>query len=166
MNIFFDTSALVKFFHEEPGTKVVTDLINNPGNNIFVSNLARLEFISALSRRYRNNEIAEQSLNEAVSGFDEEYFHFHIEPVGNMVLQEAEDLLIKYGKNYGLRTLDAIHLATFVLIKSKRMMTGFLLQATLSLSALQKLLALGYTTRQKRGSANHKQACVLGTAAD
>lgn len=117
MNIFFDTSALVKFFHEEPGTKVVTDLINNPGNNIFVSNLARLEFISVLSRRYRNNEIAEQSLNEAVSGFDEEYSHFHIEPVGNMVLQEAEDLLIKYGKNYGLRTLDVIHLTTFVLIK-------------------------------------------------
>jgi hypothetical protein len=34
MNIFFDTSALVKFFHEEPGTKIVTDLINNPDNNI------------------------------------------------------------------------------------------------------------------------------------
>ncbi len=61
MNIFFDTSALVKFFHEEPGTEKVTDLINNPGNNIFVSDLARLEFVSALYRRYRNNEIDEQS---------------------------------------------------------------------------------------------------------
>lgn len=117
MNIFFDTSALVKFFHEEPGTKIVTDLINNPVNNIFVSNLAGVEFVSALYRRYRNNEITEQSLDEAISGFDEEYSHFYIEPVGNMVLQEAKDLLKKYGKNYGLRTLDAIHLATFVLIK-------------------------------------------------
>ncbi|MDH7577609.1 MAG: type II toxin-antitoxin system VapC family toxin [Bacillota bacterium] len=117
MNIFFDTSALIKFFHEEPGTEKVTDLINNPGNNIFVSDLARLEFISALYRRYRNNEIDEQSLNEAISGFDEEYSSFHVEPLGNMVLQEAENLIKNYGKTYGLRTLDAIHLATFILIK-------------------------------------------------
>ena len=27
MNLFFDTSALVKFFHEEEGTDIVTDLI-------------------------------------------------------------------------------------------------------------------------------------------
>ncbi|MBT9146274.1 MAG: hypothetical protein DDT40_01961 [candidate division WS2 bacterium] len=98
MNLFFDTSALVKFFHEEPGTEIVTDLINNPSNNIFVSDLTRLEFISVLCCRYRNKEIDDQELNEAISGFDENYSYFHVEPLGQMVLQEAEELLMKYGK--------------------------------------------------------------------
>mgnify|MGYP006287765719 CR=1 FL=1 len=30
MNLFFDTSALVKFFHDEPGTESVTSLIMDP----------------------------------------------------------------------------------------------------------------------------------------
>jgi len=112
MNLYFDTSALVKLFHEESGTEVVTDLINNPENSIFISDLTRLEFISALCRRYRNKEINDQELNEALSGFREDYSRFHVEPLGQMVLQEAEELLMKYGKTYGLRTLDALHLAT------------------------------------------------------
>lgn len=29
MNLFFDTSALVKFFHEEEGSEIVTKLITS-----------------------------------------------------------------------------------------------------------------------------------------
>jgi len=68
MNLFFDTSALIKFFHEETGTAIVTDLITNPENIICVSDLVRLEFIFALQRRYRNKEIDGRALNEAISG--------------------------------------------------------------------------------------------------
>lgn len=69
-----DTSALIKFFHEEPGTAIVTDLITDPENIIHVSDLVRIEFISALYRRYRNKEIDERALSEAISGFSEEFF--------------------------------------------------------------------------------------------
>ncbi|MEW5952509.1 MAG: PIN domain-containing protein [Bacillota bacterium] len=48
MNLFFDTSALVKFFYEEQGSEIVTDLITDPENIVYVSDLARLEFISVL----------------------------------------------------------------------------------------------------------------------
>lgn len=117
MNLFFDTSALIKFFHEEPGTIIVTDLITNPESAIHVSDLVRIEFISALYRRYRNKEIDDRALNEAISGFYEEYSRFNVEPLGHAVLQEAEELLVKHGKTHGLRTLDALHLATCVLLK-------------------------------------------------
>ena len=117
MNLFFDTSALVKFFHEEQGSEIVTDLIIDLENTVHVSDLARLEFISFLYRRYRNKELDEKALDEAISGFYEEYFRFNVEPLGHAVLQQAEELLIIYGKTYGLRTLDALHLATFFLIK-------------------------------------------------
>ena len=117
MNLFFDTSALVKFFHEEQGTEIVTGIITDDENTIYVSELARIEFISAIYRRYRSKEIDDYSLMEALKGFDEEFVQFNVESLGSTVLQEAEKLIKSFGKSYGLRTLDAIHLATFVLIK-------------------------------------------------
>ena len=65
MNLYFDTSALVKFFHAEPGTKVISELIENSANKVYVSELAKVEFYCALSRRFRNNELSKQELEEA-----------------------------------------------------------------------------------------------------
>ena len=48
MVLFFDTSALVKFFHREKGTDVVVSIISNLKNEVWVSELARLEFICVL----------------------------------------------------------------------------------------------------------------------
>lgn len=36
MNLFFDTSTLVKFFHDEEGTQAVTELINSDENEIWL----------------------------------------------------------------------------------------------------------------------------------
>lgn len=116
MKLFFDTSALVKYFHEEEGTKEVTALIASLENEIWISELVRLEFLSALLRRFRNKEINEDRLNAAISGFEEECASFNIEPVGHAIINEAELLLKRYGKTQGLKTLDALHLATFSLI--------------------------------------------------
>jgi len=35
LNLFFDTSALVKYFHLESGTDQVVELIDNTENQIF-----------------------------------------------------------------------------------------------------------------------------------
>jgi PIN domain len=69
MILFFDTSALVKFFHREEGTEVVISLITDPGNTVWVSELARIEFVCALHRRYRMKEIDEDQLTRALDGF-------------------------------------------------------------------------------------------------
>ncbi len=53
MNYFFDTSALVKLFHEETGSDIVEDLVNDQNNEIWVSELIRLEFLSSVYRRFR-----------------------------------------------------------------------------------------------------------------
>ncbi len=42
MILFFDTSALVKFFHEEDGSEKVTKLITSENNKIFVLDLCKL----------------------------------------------------------------------------------------------------------------------------
>jgi uncharacterized protein with PIN domain len=53
MILFFDTSALVKVFHEEKGSEVVTSLIKAKDNEVWISELARIEFLSAIFRRVR-----------------------------------------------------------------------------------------------------------------
>jgi predicted nucleic acid-binding protein len=74
--LFFDTSALVKYFHVEEGTEQVTTLINDPDNDIWVLELARVEFISALFRKYRTYIINDNQLESAIGGFEAEYSHF------------------------------------------------------------------------------------------
>jgi len=53
VNLFFDTSVLVKYFHPETGTAHVIELMDNASNTLWVSDLARIEFISALYRKFR-----------------------------------------------------------------------------------------------------------------
>ena len=66
MILFFDTSALAKFFHNEEGTEAVTDLLNSQENEPWILELATLEFISVLHRRFRGKEINEKSLLDAL----------------------------------------------------------------------------------------------------
>jgi len=119
MNLFFDTSALVKFFHNEDGTDKVTDLIENSDNEVWILDIAKLEFRSAVFRRFRNGEIEKEELNTALRFFSEQLISFNVESIGPGVLKEAENLLDDYGMDFGLRTLDALHLGAFQLISEK-----------------------------------------------
>ncbi len=116
MNLFFDTSALVKYFHLEEGSEKVVLLIQDSNNKVWISGLARIEFISALLKKYRTRVIDSDQLDLAIAGFEVEYTSFNVEPLSSSVGREAEKLLQKYGKSNGLRTLDALHLGGFSLI--------------------------------------------------
>ena len=116
MNLFFDTSALVKFFHDENGTQHVTSLITDSQNSIWILEIADLEFRCALYRRFRNSEISEVELNQAIHYFSEQLEHFYSEPMGHGVIDEAEILLETHGRQFGLRTLDTLHLGAYQLI--------------------------------------------------
>lgn len=98
MKFFFDTSALVKFFHVESGSEIVTQIMEHPASEIWMSELARLEFTSALYRRFRNKTLDEIRLHTALTFFDQQLTNFNVEPVNQVVLDEAVLLLKKYGK--------------------------------------------------------------------
>ncbi len=68
MILFFDTSALVKVFHEEKGSEVVTPLIKAKDNEVWISELARIDQTNQrtrLTRRTRWN----RSTSSRTSGF-------------------------------------------------------------------------------------------------
>ena len=126
MNQFVDTSALVKFLHEETGTELVTQLINNSQNEVWISELtiavlsrakpSAVEFLSVMYRLYREGKIVDDELKEAINGFEEECHRFTVVPLNIVIIEEAKDLLSKFGKDFSLRTLDALQLASCNLV--------------------------------------------------
>ena len=58
-------------------------------------------------------------LHIATTYFENQLMSFNIEPLNQLVIDEAELFLRKYGKEYGLRTLDALHLGTYSLISEE-----------------------------------------------
>jgi predicted nucleic acid-binding protein len=119
MNLYFDTSALVKLFHVENGTQKVTELVEDLDNKVYLSELAKIEFHCALYRRFRNHELLREDLETALDGFNKQLESFFVERLGSAVIHEALSLLKMYAHDSGLRTLDAMHLATFNLISEK-----------------------------------------------
>lgn len=104
MNCYFDTSVLAKlFFENEDGVEVVTKLVNDPANVVWVLDLARIEFHSALYRRFRSGELSDTVMQIALDGFDDQINMFHIEPITSALVDEACALLQRYGKKEELR---------------------------------------------------------------
>ena len=111
MHYFFDTSSLVKLFSDEKGSSIVRDIIDNKDNTIWISDLVRVEIHSALLRKFRNEEITTGELESILRGIDEQLSFFQEIYMTGDIIAEASSLVLKFGKSYGLRTLDAIHIA-------------------------------------------------------
>jgi uncharacterized protein with PIN domain len=116
MIVFFDTSALVKFFSEEAGSDQISALINDSRNELWIFELTLLEYRSALHRKLRNREITREAFEIAESGFTNEMARFQIEPFSRATIRQAEQLMATYGKSKHLRTLDSLQAAAFTLI--------------------------------------------------
>jgi len=114
MNLFFDTSALVKYFHAESGSEDVIKLLDNYDNDIWVSEITAVEFSSTLNRRFRMGEISARALNLAIKAFEIKLTkEWILADIDSQVFATAKELIHIYGKAQSLRTLDAIQLASF-----------------------------------------------------
>lgn len=85
-------------------------------HDVWVSELASVEFVSALHKKYRAGVLGKLEIALALDGFTETCAGFSVEPMGQSVSQEAITLLNQYGATHNLRTLDALQLAAFSLI--------------------------------------------------
>lgn len=111
---FLDTSALVKLYHREPGTNFLLKLYRSKAS-LFISELARVEFRSTVFRKLREKELSEQAADAALLRFAwDGQSRFVVLPTASLVYDNASDLLSLHGRDYGLRALDSIQLATFL----------------------------------------------------
>jgi predicted nucleic acid-binding protein len=114
-SFFFDTSALIKLYHEEVGTEKVEDIFGRADNSITISEFSIVEFYSTLARKRRTGEIAPQAQEEALKSFEEDCAsRFAVAPLTATIVQTAKELLRKHGNSSALRALDALQLAAFL----------------------------------------------------
>lgn len=106
--LFFDTSALVKRYADEQGTKSVDQLIETADCPIVISSLSVIEIASAFRRKYNRGEISEQKRDGLLASFFEEATErFTIVPIDESSFEDAFDLVLEDD----LRTLDSAQLA-------------------------------------------------------
>lgn len=69
---FFDTSALIKLYHQEAGTERVEEIFGRAENSLIISELAIVELYSSVARKVRTGEISLQAQEEVVRNFEED----------------------------------------------------------------------------------------------
>jgi predicted nucleic acid-binding protein len=113
LKYFFDTSVLAKVYHQEEGTPEVLKIYAGE-HKIYISELARIESHSAVYRKYREKEIKKKTLNLLIDKFtadlDEKYEILYFSP---SVIEQAVDILSKYGESRSIKTLDSLQLSFF-----------------------------------------------------
>jgi predicted nucleic acid-binding protein len=116
---FLDTSALVKLYHQELGSDVVEAWAATPSIRLWVSDLARIELHSVFSRKVREGELAEAALQRVLECFREDLLHrFQLVPLTPGLIERAIGFLIEHGQTHPLRTLDALQMASALVVES------------------------------------------------
>jgi predicted nucleic acid-binding protein len=116
MNFFFDTSALVKLYSDEEGSDKVREMIMLPSSENYILELAIVELLSAVYRKFRNHEIPEKNLAPIHQAINLQFQNFTIIPMASDVIEESKLLIQNFGKEIGLRTLDALHIAGWLMV--------------------------------------------------
>ena len=110
---FFDSSALAKRFIEESGSDEIEKICFD-SESIVVSSICFPEIISALNRRLRESSISKKDYHLIKERLIEEFEHIEIINVVPEVIAKSIMLLEKNN----LRALDAIHIASALILKS------------------------------------------------
>ena len=113
MKYYLDTSSLTKIYHPEEGSTHALELYKADAI-ICISELAVLEFLSTIHRRYREKEINSSSLEELLLKFQEDIdIRYELLPFSPFVFEEASRFVKQYGKTRSIRTLDSLQLGFF-----------------------------------------------------
>jgi predicted nucleic acid-binding protein len=113
MNVFLDTSAVIKLYHKEVGSDELLAFLNVHSRDLIVtiSDITRTEFHSAFLRRVRMKEIPATTVFTVFGLFDRDLKMFNHIAVDATVKNMATTLLDNIAHQRGLRTLDAFQLA-------------------------------------------------------
>ena len=116
MNLFLDTNAVVKIYHEESGTGKLTEFLESRSDELMItiSDLTKIEFHAALLRYVRTGEIELQIVKDVFRAFDDDLRLFHIIESNSHIKQFAIELLDSTAHEKSLRTLDAIQLSAAI----------------------------------------------------
>ena len=110
---YFDTSALVKRYVDEPGRREVQQLLRR--HDCVTSAILPVELRSALRRRVTERTLDSARVSEILKRVAADRAYWTVIEVGTEVLSGAEALV----SVHPLRTLDAIHVASAQLFAAR-----------------------------------------------
>ena len=124
---FFDSSALVKFYHAESGTATVDKIVRPAGNVVRIARLTVAEMTSAFAIKVRTRSISRSEADTCLLQFlrDVVAARFGVYSVGDSEFAMAEWLIGRYAFDFRLRTLDAIQLAVALELRHQGLIDHF-----------------------------------------
>lgn len=115
MILYFDASALVKLLIAERGSNAARSLWRSP-SNVVSSWISFAEVTSAIARARRGGRITKRTASSALATWREEWSSVFPVEVEAVTGHYAGALAAKHG----LRGMDAIHLASALLVREAR----------------------------------------------
>jgi len=117
MVIFLDTSTLVKLYYNEPDSQEILDIITQKGKKIFLFEIAKVEFTSAIWKKVRTGDLDKEIAIKVMDCFENDYEKYHWIYATSAIIDASKKLFVKYGLT-SLRTLDALQLSACLSVKS------------------------------------------------
>lgn len=113
--LFLDTSCLVKLYVAEVDSDAVLSAVAS-AESLVVSVIAELEFLSAIGRRAKDGDLTAAQYDSLLGLFLEDWVDTFVQqPLLDPVLAEARLLL----RNYRIRTLDSLQLASALVYRAQ-----------------------------------------------
>ena len=124
---FLDTSAAVKQYHFEPGTRRVAGIFSEPGSSIRISSIGLLEMQSAFAMKVRTGVIDQRlaGMQRARLMLDIASGAIEVYSVTSDHLKDAALLIGRHGYTHRLRTLDALQLAVALDLRGQGLLDHF-----------------------------------------
>ncbi len=111
---YVDSSIIVRhYLEDELGQVAASAVIEDPDTAIVTATLSRIEVSGALVRAARGNRVS--SLRGALDRLDEDFDQGLITMVAADE-NEVHNIALEIVRTHGLRALDAIHVATAILV--------------------------------------------------
>lgn len=112
--LFFDTSALIKRYIAEPGTRKVNELFET-AKGIIISSLTKIETHSTLRRLFNIKVLSGEQFKKLEANVIHDFKNFTILSFNPEIEEKAIELIGKYQ----LKTLDSIRLASCLSCRSE-----------------------------------------------
>jgi predicted nucleic acid-binding protein len=114
MNIFCDTSALIKKYIAETGSDKFEKILRK-AETVLVSAITEIETISTFKRLLMEKAINEHEYNVVCGDFESDFQYFTIISFDGEIAKNA----IRAIETYQLKTLDSIQLGTAMYLKDE-----------------------------------------------
>lgn len=123
---YLDTSVLLKTYFVEKGSRRARTLVRQ--RTVVTSSLALVEIASAVTRRRLSADLSARRALRILERADQDARHWHLVLVAEPILERAREVV----QEAGLRTLDAVHVASALVLRDQARLAPLFVTADLA----------------------------------